>query len=70
MCEKWPTYSPKDLPIGWRRNQHGGYCCEIDSIQGAWKFEGPEKTKERAHEVAERFYDEFGVKITWETDSS
>ncbi|CAF1646167.1 unnamed protein product, partial [Adineta ricciae] len=69
-CEKWPTLLPRDLPIGWRCNQHGGTSYGEDCIQGAWRFEGPEKAKEKAHAVAERFYDGFSINITWETNSS
>ena len=65
-----PKDLPKDLSVGWDRNQHGGTSGAHDFIKGAWKFEGSEKTKEMAYKIAEKYYDGFGVDITWETDSN
>jgi hypothetical protein len=57
------------LPVAWRCDQHGGSACGGDFITGAWKFEGPEKTKETAYKIVEKHCDGFNVDITWENDS-
>lgn len=67
---RWPQQTPSDLPVGWSRKPYGttGYSSSL--IKGTWKFEGPESLKEEAYKIVEKYYDGFGVEITWETDSS
>jgi hypothetical protein len=58
------------LPVGWFREQHSGTAGGWDCIKGAWKFQGPEKSKEAAYNIAQKHYDGFGVDIHWEPETN
>ncbi|CAF3003206.1 unnamed protein product [Rotaria sp. Silwood2] len=67
--KKWPgSLSSSLLPAGWSCQQHGTLSGGYHYTQGAWKLQGPEKTKEGAYEIAKKYYDGFGVNIIWQGD--
>ncbi|CAF1309711.1 unnamed protein product [Rotaria sordida] len=62
--KKWPgRLSSNLLPAGWSCEQHGSLSGGSHSSKGAWKLQGPEKSKEAALEIAKKYYDGFGVNI-------
>lgn len=56
------------LPAGWSCQQHGSASSGHHNSQGILKFQGPEKSKELAYQIAEKYYDGCGVTITWQMD--
>ncbi|CAF3807508.1 unnamed protein product [Rotaria sordida] len=62
--KKWPgRLNSNLLPAGWSCEQHGSLSGGSHSSKGAWKLQGPEKSKEAALEIAKKYYDGFGVNI-------
>ncbi|CAF1277809.1 unnamed protein product [Rotaria sordida] len=62
--KKWPgRLNSNLLPSGWSCEQHGSLSGGSHSSKGAWKLQGPEKSKEAVLEIAKKYYDGFGVNI-------
>lgn len=55
-CSKAPRGIITGLPAGWLCEQQGSATYGQEKIQGEWKCEGPEKTKEKARKTIENFY--------------
>ena len=55
-CGKAPRGIISGLPAGWLCEQQGSASYGQDKIQGEWKCEGPEKTKDKARKAIEKFY--------------
>lgn len=62
-CSKVPRGIVSRLPAGWKCQQHGSLMLGESQIQGEWKCEGPEKTKEKARKAIENHYKGFSVEI-------
>lgn len=63
-CKKITTSTISGLPAGWRA-ESGGSSGGSNFIQGEFKFEGPEKTKEEARKVIEQHFQGVSVQISW-----
>lgn len=63
LCSKVPRGPIKGLPSGWQCEQEGSLMFGTDHIQGAWKCQGPEKSKDNARKAIEKFYQGFDVEI-------
>lgn len=62
-CSKAPRGIITGLPPGWQCQQQGALMYGGDKIQGEWKCEGPEKTKEKARKTIEKHYKGLNVEI-------
>jgi hypothetical protein len=62
-CSKVPHGIIAGLPAGWQCEQQGSLMYGEDKIQGAWKCEGSEKTKEKARKAIEKHYKGLSVEI-------
>ena len=62
-CSKVPRGLVSGLPTGWKCQQQGSLMIGDDQIQGEWKCEGPEKTKEKARKAIETHYKGLSVEI-------
>lgn len=62
-CSKVPRGLITGLPAGWQCEQQGSTMFSENKIQGEWKCEGPEKTKEKARKAIEKYYKGFNVEI-------
>ena len=63
LCSKVPRGIIKGLPAGWQCEQEGSSMFGSDHIQGAWKCQGPEKSKANARKAIEKFSQGFNVGI-------
>lgn len=63
LCSKAPRGIIKGLPGGWQCEQEGSLMFGTDQIQGAWKCQGPEKSKANARKAIDKFYHGFNVEI-------
>jgi hypothetical protein len=62
-CSKAPRGIIGGLPAGWQCEQQGALMFGGDKIQGEWKCEGSEKTKEKARKAIEKHYKGLNVEI-------
>jgi hypothetical protein len=62
-CSKVPRGIVNGLPAGWQCEQQGSLMFGENKIQGEWKCEGPEKTKEKARKAIEKHYKGLNVEI-------
>ena len=62
-CSKVPRGIITGLPVGWQCEQKGSFIYSEDKIQGEWKCEGPEKTKDNARKAIEEFYTGLNIEI-------
>jgi len=62
-CSKAPRGKVTGLPSGWKCEQQGPLMFGEDKIQGAWKCEGSEKTKDKARKTIEKHYKGLNVEI-------
>ncbi|CAF3707502.1 unnamed protein product [Adineta steineri] len=62
-CNKVPRGIITGLPTGWQCQQQGSLIFGSDKIQGEWKCEGPEKTKDKARKAIEKHYKGLNVEI-------
>ncbi len=62
-CSKVPRGIITGLPAGWQCEQQGSLMFGENKIQGEWKCEGPEKTKEKARKAIEKHYKGLNVEI-------
>jgi hypothetical protein len=62
-CSKAPRGIITGLPAGWQCEQQGALMFGVDKIQGEWKCEGSEKTKEKARKAIEKHYKGLNVEI-------
>ncbi len=62
-CTKVPRGIIAGLPAGWQCEQQGSLMFGENKIQGEWKCEGPEKTKEKAQKAIEKHYKGLNVEI-------
>jgi hypothetical protein len=62
-CSKVPRGIVTGLPAGWQCEQQGSLLLGENKIQGEWKCEGPEKTKEKARKAIEKHYKGLNVEI-------
>ena len=59
----WLCDTYKSMPSGWKCEQQGPLMFGEDKIQGAWKCEGSEKTKDKARKTIEKHYKGLNVEI-------
>jgi len=62
-CSKVPRGIIAGLPAGWQCEQQGSLMFSENKIQGEWKCEGSEKTKEKARKAIEKHYKGLNVEI-------
>ncbi|CAF1283741.1 unnamed protein product [Rotaria sordida] len=62
-CSKVPCGIIMGLPPGWQSEQQGSLLVSENKIQGEWKCEGPEKTKEKAQKAIEKHYKGLEIEI-------
>ncbi|CAF2778522.1 unnamed protein product [Rotaria sp. Silwood2] len=62
-CSKVPRGIIMGLPGGWQCEQQGSMLFGENKIQGEWKCEGTEKTKEKARKAIEKHYKGLDVEI-------
>lgn len=63
VCSKAPRGIVTGLPAGWKCEQQGAMMFGSEKIQGEWKCQGPEKTKDKARKAIEKFYKGMNVEI-------
>ncbi|CAF0866203.1 unnamed protein product [Rotaria sp. Silwood1] len=62
-CSKVPHGIITGLPVGWKCEQQGSLLYGENIIQGEWRCEGPEKTKEKARKAIEKHYKGLDIEI-------
>ena len=62
-CKKVPLGIVTGLPAGWTCQQQGSMAYGEEKIEGEWKCEGSEKTKEKARKAIEKHYKGLSVEI-------